>query len=69
MFLFLDNKSQVDTIYLDIKKAFDAVSHNEILAQLWSAGIVKNVWNFFKAYLSDHHQLVSIVVVVLAFFE
>ena len=60
VFQSLDHKTQVDTIYLDIRKAFDNVPHSELLARLWSAGIVGKVWEFFKAYLSDHQQFVSI---------
>ena len=55
-----DTKTQVDVIYLDIKKAVDSVSHSELLARLWSAGVVGNAWKFFKAYLSDRQQFVSI---------
>ena len=42
VFQSLDHKTQVDTIYLDIRKAFDTVPHSELLARLWSAGIVKD---------------------------
>ena len=55
-----DNKTQVDVNYLDIKKAFDSVSHSELLARLWSAGLVGSAWKFFKAYLNDRQQFVSI---------
>ena len=47
-------------IYLDIKKAFDSVSHNELLTRLWTAGVVGSAWKFFKAYLSNCQQFVSI---------
>ena len=60
VFQSLDHKTQVDTIYLDIRKAFNTVPHSELLARLWSAGIVSKVWEFFKAYLSDCQQFVSI---------
>ena len=33
---------------LDIKKAFDTVPHNRLLSQLWSSGIVGNIWKFSK---------------------
>ena len=55
-----DNKTQVDVIYLDIKKAFDSVSHSELLARLWPTGVVGNAWKFFKTYLSNRQQFVSI---------
>ena len=37
-----DNRQQVDSIYLDISKAFDTVSHAKLLSKLWNAGIIGN---------------------------
>ena len=54
------SKSQLDVIYLDFKKAFDSVSHNELLVKLWSSGITGNLWLWFKAYLSNRSQCVTI---------
>ena len=55
-----DDRQQVDSIYLDIRKAFDTVSHNKLLSKLWDAGIVGDIWSFFKAYLSHRQQCVLI---------
>ena len=54
------NFPQTDTIYLDFRKAFDSVSHNELLLKLWHFGITGSLWMWFRAYLSDRHQFVSI---------
>ena len=35
----VDNKKQLDMVYLDFRKAFDSVSHNELLYKLWKMGI------------------------------
>ena len=53
-------KPQVDTIYLDFRKAFDSVPHNELLVKLWHLGITSNLWNWFRAYLTHRSQYVSI---------
>ncbi len=45
--------SQTDVIYLDFKKAFDRVAHNELLYKLWTLGITGVLWRWLKAYLID----------------
>ena len=54
------SKPQSDVIYLDFRKAFDSVSHNELLFKLRCLGIRGNLWCWFKAYLSDRMQCVAI---------
>lgn len=49
-----------DVIYLDFRKAFDSVSHPELLFKLWVSGITGDIWLWFQAYLSNRSQLVSI---------
>ena len=46
-------------IYLDFKKAFDSVAHNELLVKLWNFGITGSLWNWFKTYLSSRIQSIS----------
>ena len=50
----------VDTIYLDFTKAFDSVPHNDLLVKLWSMGITGNLWRWFKCYLDNRTQRVSV---------
>ena len=47
-------------VFVDLQKAFDIVDHQILLAKLNHYGIrgVSNDW--FKSYLSNHHQYVSI---------
>ena len=40
-----NNKSLVDVIYLDFKKAFDSVSNVKLLEKLWAFGITDNIWH------------------------
>ncbi len=47
-------------LYLDIRKSFDSVPHNELLVKLWQSGITGNMWRFLAAYLSDRQQSVRI---------
>ena len=56
----LHEHHQVDVLYLDIRKAFDSVPHNELLLKIWNSGITGSVWKFLAAYLSNRTQIVSI---------
>ena len=56
----LSSASQTDVIYLDFKKAFDSVAHNELLCKLWKFGITGDLWLWVRAYLSNRVQYVSI---------
>ena len=38
----------VDTLYLDFRKAFDSVPHNELLLKLWRLGITGQLWLWFQ---------------------
>ena len=41
-------------------KAFDTVSHGILLNHLWSFGITGTLWSWFKCYITDRVQQVSI---------
>ena len=52
----LDKGKQVDTIYLDIKKAFDSISHRRLIQKLESYGIEGEVLMWVKDFLSGRRQ-------------
>ena len=54
------NTSPTDAFYLDFRKAFDSVSHNELLYKLWDFDITGSLWMWLKAYLTSRHQFVNI---------
>ena len=58
--LSLNTNSQIDAVYLDFKKAFGSVAHNELLFKLWSFGITGNLWMWLQAYLTNRVQCVSV---------
>ena len=55
-----NSSSQVDVTYLDFRKAFNSVAHNELLFKLWNFGITGNLWFWLKAYLTNRVQYVSV---------
>ena len=56
----VDDKKPTDVIYLDFKKAFDMVPHNELLCKLWMLGITGPLWQWFKGYITDRKHYVYI---------
>ncbi|MCY3929513.1 MAG: reverse transcriptase family protein [Acidobacteria bacterium] len=64
LLLFLSNAftahHQLDTIYLDISKAFDTICHAHLLQKLSTFNISGNLWLWFKEYLTNRFQFVSI---------
>jgi len=56
---YVDSNTRCDTIYLDFSKAFDSVSHNELLVKLWRIRVTNNVWYWLREYLYDRRQCVS----------
>ena len=58
--ILLSSSSQTDVIYLDFRKAFDSVTHNELLYKIWKFGITGNFWLWLSAYLTNRIQFVSI---------
>ena len=56
----LDDKNEVDVIYMDFKKAFDSVSHNALLSKLHTWGIYGKLWTWLETYLKTQVQCVRI---------
>ena len=46
----------IDAVFLDFRKAFDSVPHNELLFKLWRTTITSKLWLWFQEYLSCHRQ-------------
>ena len=46
--------------FIDLKKAFDSVTHKELLSKLKRFGSGENWINWFTSYLSDSFQAVSL---------
>ena len=57
----LDGGTQVDTIYLNMSKAFDKVSHRCLVHKLIRAGFGGNLFNWFGSYLSSRPQYVTVL--------
>jgi len=56
----IDGKMPVDTIYLDLAKAFDKVPHERLVSKLKAHGIGSLVGNWIKAWLTDRQQQVCL---------
>ena len=54
------SNSSTDAFYLDLRKAFDTVSHPELLLKLSTAGITGDLWKWFRSYLTNRSQQVSV---------
>ena len=56
----LSDGFQSDVVYLDTRKDFHSVSHDMLLAKLWSTRLCGLTWKFFVAYLYGHLQCVHV---------
>ena len=52
----LDERKQVDAIFLDYSKAFDSVSFNCLLKELFDVGVRGKVLSWFRSYLTCRHH-------------
>ena len=55
------------SIFLDLKKAFDTVSHEMLIKKLNSYGIRESALQWFKSYLNDRSQAVNVNSTLLDF--
>ena len=56
----VDEGKQVDTIYLDIRKAFDSISHRRLLQKLEAYGIEGEVLEWIRDFLKGRRQRVML---------
>ena len=56
----VDEGKQVDTIYLDIRKAFDSISHRRLLQKLEAYGIEGEVLEWVRDFLKGRRQRVML---------
>lgn len=56
----LDNSEMSLCVFLDLAKAFDTVSHSQLLEALEDMGVRGTALHLFKSYLSGRKQLVKI---------
>ena len=54
----IDNRGQVDSIYMDISKAFDQIDHFILLSKLKAYGFSDQLISFFREYLTKREQRV-----------
>ena len=56
----LDNKRLGCGIFIDLQRAFDTVNHKTLLSKLEHYGICGCALKWFRSYLSDRKQYVSV---------
>ena len=52
--------TEIDVIYMDFKKAFDSVPHNQLLIKLRYMGIHGSLLSWFQYYLTSWRQCVRV---------
>ena len=49
---YYDENKQIDTVHLDIKKAFDTIPHNRLLHKLQKYGLDGNLLSWVRDFLN-----------------
>ena len=57
----VDECSCVDAIYIDLAKAFNAVSHSKLLATLCSLGVGGCLLRWLESFLRGRKEVVSVL--------
>ena len=57
----VNHKKDTYLLYLDLKKAFDTVSHNILIGKLGNIGLDQKTVSWFSNYLNDRKQYVKFV--------
>ena len=57
---FVEDRVNVDAIYLDFSKAFDSVPHERLLIKLAAYGIRGNILHWIRQFLSNRKRRVVI---------
>ena len=56
----LDTGAQIDTVYLDMSKAFEKVNHRKLIKKLARFGFGGNLLKWFESYLTNRSQCVIV---------
>ncbi len=56
----LDENKFVDTVLMDLSKAFDCIPHGLLIAKMKAYGLINYACEFMASYLSDRYQRVKI---------
>ena len=57
----LDRGKQIDVLYLDMSKAFDRVSHAELIRRLREFGFGGHILKWFVSYLTNRYQQTTVL--------
>ena len=57
----LDNGEQIDVIYIDMSKAFDKISHSQLVDRQHEFGFRGNILKWFSLYLSNRYQQTTVL--------